>query len=95
MRAVIVVTGITMTLGLGGCAADAKRKQEQAFVGNTFTVTQQMAKLDPMLLRAEVTAFADTCSTTVAQACDQMREKTKRREVANYALEQKIATATT
>ena len=92
--ATFVVMAI-VAMGQGGCAADAKRKQEQAFVGNTFTITQQMAKLDPMLVRAEVTAFADTCSTTVAQACDQMSEKTKRREVANYALEQKIATATT
>ena len=95
LAAAAVVMLTIVALGLGGCAADAERKQQQAFVGKTFTVTQQMARLDPMLVRAEVTAFADTCSTTVAQACDQMSEKTKRREVANYALEQKIATATT
>jgi hypothetical protein len=76
----------------GGCsnkagAADATpAKKESAFTSITAV------KMD--LARTEAMAAADTYTTIIAQAADELRQRTKREEVVDWALQQRIATAT-
>jgi hypothetical protein len=51
------------------------------------------AKLTPDEIRSEVLSFADTYTTLTAQSLDELQKRTKRPQVAAWALQYKIATA--
>lgn len=74
-----------------GCASDKNRgtsaaKKESSFVSITAVKMTQA--------RAEAMSAADTYTTMIAQASDELRQRTKREEVIEWALQQRIATAT-
>jgi hypothetical protein len=80
-----------LCLWAGGCAgskggAGSRPAKETSFTSITAVKITQA--------RAEAMSTADTYTTIVAQAADELRQHTKRDEVVEWALQQRIATAT-
>ena len=74
---------------VSGCSASRGTQDSRARHGSTV----RLASLNPALVRAQAMAVADTYSTVVAAALDELRRKTARPAVVEWALEQRIYTA--
>jgi hypothetical protein len=82
--AILCVSASACSSNKSGAASQAKK--ETAF---TSVTTVKIAQA-----RAEAMSTADTYTTIVAQAADELRQNTKREEIVEWALQQRIATAT-
>src|SRR6202012_3489689 len=93
---------LLMTALLGACLLSAGCAQENGSLkslgkhgSDNSTVKYGPAKLSPDELQSEVMNFADTYVTICTQALDNLRKSTSRPEVADWALDAKINTAST
>ena len=88
--AVVVATVVVATAT--GCSSSNKGGGGRS--AGRADNAKPLSNLTGTELRAEAMASADIYVTTIVQALDQLREQTKRPDVARWALYQKIATAT-
>jgi hypothetical protein len=76
------------------CAPGCSNKNKAATQPKKDTSFTSITAVKLAQARSEAMAAADTYTTIVAQAADELKQKTKREEVVEWALQQRIATAT-
>jgi hypothetical protein len=88
-------TWIALAICVVGCAEQNSSLKSLSMATNKSgsPVLYGPAQLTPAQLQSEVMSFADTYTTLAAQSLDDLQKSTKRPEVADWALENKIAAA--
>src|SRR5688572_4972524 len=76
-----------------GCQASRRQRSTSSSTTTTGSAFVSATHANFAAARLEAMAAADTYTTIVAQAADELRKRTKRPEVAAWAHEQRIATA--
>ncbi len=91
----LLLLSVALTVAAAGCKSSEKdRGRGKGVSAGSNTGAREFADATGAEMRVEAMAAADACVTTLAQAFDALRARTKRPEVARWALENKIATAT-
>ncbi len=85
---------IALAIYVAGCAQENENLGSLSMANNKkgSQVLLGPAQLTPQQLQSEVMSFADTYTTFTTQALDDLQKSTNRPEVADWALENKIAT---
>jgi len=93
-RLLALLFSVVLAVAAAGCKSTGNGGVGKGAGGDSTNSAREFADATGAEMRVEAMAAADGYVTTVAQAFDDLRARTKRAEVARWALENKIATAT-
>src|SRR5580658_3901901 len=85
-------TWIALAICVAGCAQEEGNLESLSNHKKGSQVVLGPAQLTPEQLQSEVMSFADTYASLAIQSLDDLQNRTTRPEVADWALENKIAT---